>query len=192
MRHASEAACCSLDKPIEVSPKLKRFSEIATQVLATRPDGILLWLEAPLAGELAKSLRVAGFRGQFAGPSRLQSAAFTATAGSAADGFVVASPILEAASQSVASRVVAAYRQQFGTQPDTTTRMAYDATVLLTDLLRKAGDHSPRDAFPITSEQPGVSGNLKFDRNGNRLVPLELLQFRDGRCNPFDTPPPHP
>lgn len=185
LRAAAEAAVCSLDKPVEVSSKLKNFSDLTTQLLAPRPDGILLWLEAPGAGALAKSLRAAGFRGQLVGPGRLQSAAFAAHAGSAVDGFVLARPVLEAASQSVADRFVAAYRQQFGTEPDTTTRLAYDAAVLLTNLLRKSGDHPPRAAFPITGEQSGVSGNLKFDQAGNRLVPLELVQFRDGRFTPL-------
>jgi ABC-type branched-subunit amino acid transport system substrate-binding protein len=183
--HAAEGSGCALDRPVEVSPKLNDFSEIGKKVLATQPDGILLWLEASLAGGVAKSLRAAGFKGQLAGPSRLQSDAFTSDADGAAEGFVLPSPVLDSASQSVASRFVAAYRQHFSNEPDTTARMAYDAAVLLTDLLRKSGDNPSRLAFPITSEQPGASGNLKFDRNGNRLVPLELLQFRDGRFTPF-------
>ena len=188
LRNAAEAAGCLLDRPVEVSPKLKDFSEIGKQVLATQPDGVLLWLEAPLAGGLAKSLRTAGFKGQFAGPSRLQSAGFAANAGSAAEGFVLPSPVLDAASQSIAARFAAVFRQRFAKEPDTTTRMAYDAAVLLTDLLRKSSDHPSRRAFPITSEQPGASGRLKFDRNGNRVVPLELLQFRDGRFTPLAAP----
>jgi ABC-type branched-subunit amino acid transport system substrate-binding protein len=185
LRYAAEAAGCSLDRPVEVSPKLKDFSEIGKPVLATQPDGIVLWLDAPLAGGLVKSLRAAGFNGQLAGPGRLESAGFTTQAGKAAEGFVLPSPVRDAASQSVAARFAAEYRQQFGNEPDTTTRMAYDAAVLLTDLLRKSGDNPSRRAFPITGEQPGASGSLKFDRNGNRLVPLELLQFRDGRFIPF-------
>lgn len=185
LRKAAQAAGCPLDKPVEVSPTLKDFSEIRKRVLATQPDGILLWLEATLAGGLAKSLRAAGFKGQFAGPSRLQTADFTHNTDGATEGFLLPSPILDPASQSVAARFAAVYRQHFRNEPDTTSRMAYDAAVLLTDLLRKSGDNRSRPVFPITSEQPGASGNLKFDRNGNRLVPLELLQFRDGRFTPF-------
>ena len=185
LRNAAEAAGGLLDRPVEVSPKLKDFSEIGKQVLATQPDGVLLWLEAPLAGGLAKSLRAAGFKGQLAGPSRLQTAGFTSNAGGAAEGFLLPSPLLDPASQSVAARFAAVYRQRFGNEPDTTSRMAYDAAVLLTDLLRKSDDNPARPVFPITGEQPGASGSLKFDRNGNRLVPLELLQFRDGRFTPF-------
>jgi ABC-type branched-subunit amino acid transport system substrate-binding protein len=184
-RHAAAAAVCLLDKPVEVSPKLTDFSEIVKQVRATQPDGILLWLDATLAGGLAKSLRAAGFKGQLAGPGRLQSAAFTTNAGCAADGFVLPTPVLDAASQSVATRFAAVHRQQFGDEPDATARAAYDAAVLLAGLLRTSADRPSRHTFPITSEHPGASGLLKFDRSGNRLVPLTLLQFRDGRLIPL-------
>ena len=180
LSQAGTATRSPLDRPVEVSPKLQDFSEITKQVLATRPDGILIWLEAKLAGRLAKSLRAAGFKGQFAGPSHFQSPIFTTNAGSAAEGFVLPSPVLDPVSQSVAARFAAVHRQQFGSEADRITRMAYDAAVLLTDQLRKSGANPSRSDFPIMSEQPGASGRLKFDRNGNRLVSLELLQFREG------------
>jgi len=185
LRQAAEAAGCLLDRLVEVSPKLNDFSETATHVLAAKPDGILLWLEAIPAGGLARSLRAAGFQGPLAGPSRLQSASFTVQAGSTAEGFVLPSPVLDFVNQSVAARFAAEYQQRFACEPDPTARLAYDATMLLTDLLRKSGDNPVRRAFPITSEQPGASGSLKFDGHGNRLVPLKLLQFRDGRFIPF-------
>jgi branched-chain amino acid transport system substrate-binding protein len=192
LHNAAEAAGGLLDRPVEVSPKLKDLSGIGKQVMATRPDGILLWLDAKPAGGLAKSLRAAGFKGQFAGPSRLQGAAFITHAGSAVEAFVLPSPVLDAASQSVAAEFAAAYQQRFGDEPDATTRMAYDAAVLLTELLRKSSDTPSRRAFPITGEQAGVSGSLKFDRSGNRLVPLELRQFRDGRITRFAGTNTHP
>lgn len=195
LRQAGTAMSCPLDQPVEVSPQLQDFADFTKQMLATRPDGILFWLEATLAGRLAKSLRAAGFKGQFAGPSHLQSPVFTTNAGSAAEGFVLPSPVLDPVSQSVAVRFATVHRQRFGSEPDTMTRMAYDAAVLLTDQLRKSGDSPSRSVFPITSEQPGASGRLKFDRNGNRLVPLELLQFRDGCFTPLatkSTAPLHP
>jgi ABC-type branched-subunit amino acid transport system substrate-binding protein len=105
---------------------------------------------------------------------------------------VLPSPVLDEASQPVAARFVAGYRQQFGSEPDPTAHLAYDAAVLLTDLLRKAGDPPSRRAFPIAGEQPGASGNLKFDRHGQRLVPLELRQCQKGCFVPFakkDAPP---
>jgi branched-chain amino acid transport system substrate-binding protein len=185
LHQVAEAVSCLLDRPVEVSPKLKDFSEIGKQVMATQPDGILLWLDPTLAGTLTKSLRASGFTGQLAGPSRLQSTGFITNAGSATEGFLLPSPILDPASQSVAARFAVVYHHRFGDEPDATSRAAYDAVVLLADLLRKSGNNPPHLAFPITSEQLGASGRLKFDRNGNRIVPLELLKFREGCFTPF-------
>jgi len=188
LRNAAEAEGRVLRRPVEVAWPLKDCSKIVQQVLAAQPDGILLWLDATRAGNLAKSLRAAGFTGRLAGPSRLQSTSFTASAGRAAEGFLLPSPVSDAVSKSTAAHFTSAYRQQFGEEPDATSRVAYDAAVLLTDLLRESGDTPPRHAFPIKRERPGASGCLKFDANGNRIVPLHLLQFRNGRFTPLAGP----
>ncbi len=188
LRQAAVATSCALDDPIEVSAKLTDFSEITKRMLASQPDGILLWLEASLAGRLAKSLRAAGFTGQLAGPSRLQTTDFIANAGPAAQGFVLPGFVLDAPSQSVAARFAAEYARQFGSAPDPTARAAYDAVGLLADWLRKSGDQPARHLFPITSEQPGATGNLKFDRDGNRIVALARLQFRNGGFTSMPNP----
>ena len=188
LRQAAATTSCALDDPIEVSPKLPDFSEITKRMLASQPDGILLWLEASVAGRLAKSLRAAGFKGQLAGPSRLQTADFITNAGPAAQGFVLPGSVLDAPSQSIAARFAAEYVRRFGSEPDPTARASYDAIGLLAYLLRKSGDHPARHLFPITNEQPGATGNLKFDRDGNRIVALARLEFRDGGFTAMQNP----
>lgn len=184
LRKAAETAGALLDRFITVAPGLKDYGEIEKQVLAAQSDGVLLWLEVTLAGRLVKALRAAGFKGQFAGPGRLQSAMLVSSAGNAAEGVLLPSSVLDSASAATASRFAAAYRDRFAEEPDTMARVAFDAVVLLASLLR-GGNEPPHRAFPITSELAGASGWLKFDKSGNRLVPLELVQYRNGSFTPF-------
>jgi len=185
LRKAAQASQAQLDKIIEVSPKLTNVASLVKSLLQAQPGAILLWLDPAPAGRLAKALREAGFAGTLAGPGRLRSAAFVASAGSAAEGVVVPGVVMDKASQAAQGRFAAAYRQRFGADPDLTATMAYDAATLLVELLRKAGDQPPHRVFPLTPGPVGASGNLQFDQNGNRLAALNLLMCRQGRFTPL-------
>jgi ABC-type branched-subunit amino acid transport system substrate-binding protein len=182
---AAKATGSTLKNPVKVSPKLSDFSNIIEPMLAAKPDGILLWLDPLLAGRLAKSLRGAGFTGKLAGPSRLSSTNFTSSAGIAAEGFLLPSPLLDQASKVVFAQFALDYRRRFGNEPDLAACMAYDAAMLLIDIFRKSSDKPAHRAFPLACQPPGASGSLRFDSTGNRLARLELLEFRSGRFAQF-------
>ncbi|MEK7684617.1 MAG: ABC transporter substrate-binding protein [Verrucomicrobiota bacterium] len=174
-----------LTKSVEVPNKSADFLELSQQMLQAKPDAILLWLDSDPAGRLAKSLRTSGFAGLLAGPGRLRSGAFVDAAGSAAENFVVPAMVIDEASRELSKSFAAAFRKQFGSEPDATAAMAYDAAGLLIGILRKPGEESLHRAFPLTGSVPGASGSLRFDRDGNRLVTLILLACREGRFTPF-------
>ena len=94
-RDLNEAATnsgCFIEKMMEVNPSFTNALKLAKKILANHPDAILLWLDPATAGTLAKALRTAGFAGPLAGPGRLRSADFAATAGNAMEGFTVPGP----------------------------------------------------------------------------------------------------
>jgi ABC-type branched-subunit amino acid transport system substrate-binding protein len=188
LRKAADKAGSQLSLPVKISPSAAALETAQKAVLAAKPDGILLWLEPALAGQLAKALRAAGFNGTLAGPSRLHCAGFTRAAGNAAEGFILPSPVLDMASQRVFDRFAADYRQRFGAEPDLTASMAYDAGMLLIEVLRSTGDQPPYRAFPLRRERPGASGLLKFDAVGNRILSLQLMECRNGRYRPLAKP----
>jgi ABC-type branched-subunit amino acid transport system substrate-binding protein len=158
-----------------------RFPDAALRAIlaSTLPDAILVWLDALPAGRLVRSLRAAGFAGTLAGPMRLASPAFVAGAGSAADGLLVpaASPGGGSAPAAFASR----YLRLFGTEPGPAAALAHDAAMLLIDALKREGSEGARHAFPPAERASGATGDLSFDRHGNRLVSLKVLRYRDGR-----------
>jgi len=58
--------------------------------------------------------------------------------------------------------------------------IAHDAAKLLFDALRRGGAEGARRAFPPAERIRGATGLLAFDKNGNRLVTLQVRRYRDG------------
>ncbi len=152
---------------------------LADVVSSVRPDAVLVWLEALPAGRLVRSLRAAGFTGILAGPMRLAAPAFAAEAGPSAEGLLV--PAVAPGGGAAAAAFTSRYRRLFGTDPGPAAAIAHDAAKLLFDALKKEGAEGARRAFPPAESVPGATGVLAFDRNGNRLVSIQVLRYRDGR-----------
>jgi eukaryotic-like serine/threonine-protein kinase len=143
---------------------------LARRVLDGRIEGVLLWLAPEPAARLARAFRGAGFAGTLAGPSRLATRSFRAAAGTAAQGFVVASPL---PAPGAAGAVFAArFQSLFGEEPDSSALLAHDATALLIGLVASSGAEGARRAFPLARPMRGASGSLAFDGHGNRIVSL--------------------
>jgi ABC-type branched-subunit amino acid transport system substrate-binding protein len=155
------------------------------QILAGKPDAVLLWLDAVPAGRVAAALRAAGFRSTLAGPGRLASADFTTAAGNAAQGIIIPAICRDPASERVFARFAAGYRTRFGCAPDPTAALAYDAARLLIQRLRQPGSGPPQQVFSLAEPLAGASGPLRFDKSGHRLVQLSLLAARGGRFEPL-------
>jgi ABC-type branched-subunit amino acid transport system substrate-binding protein len=175
---------CTLEKIIKLNLSFTNLARLGKEILATHPDAVLLWLDPATAGNLAKALRTAGFTGTLAGPGRLRTADFAATAGDAMEGFVVSAPVLEPDAAAACQRFTAAFRGRFGHEPDATATAAYDAATLLIHILRQSGGRPALEAFPINFSFTGASGIFAFDSQGNRKVNLELLKAHGGRFLP--------
>ncbi|NWF86148.1 MAG: ABC transporter substrate-binding protein [Bryobacteraceae bacterium] len=65
--------------------------------------------------------------------------------------------------------------------PSLAAALAFDATRLLAHVLHRAGDEPPFREFPLTWTLPGATGELAFDRSGNRQQALEVVEWaQDG------------
>ncbi len=147
-------------------------------VSSVHPDAVLVWLDPVPAGRLARSLRMVGFAGPLAGPMRLASPAFAAEAGSGAEGLFV--PVVASDGDGVRAAFESRYRRLFGAAPGLAAAIAHDAAKLLFDALKRKGAEGARRAFPPAERIRGATGLLAFDRNGNRLVTLQVRRYRDG------------
>ncbi len=143
----------------------------ATSVVAegSTADAVLLWLDPAAAAATVREFAAVKSRVVLAGPSTLNTPRFLSDAGNAAAGVVIATTC-----GGLTPDFTSNYVQRFKSAPDTIAIAAADAALLLIDRCQNK-------SWPACGDRHrGVSGELKFDVNGNRLVTLDIRQCIDG------------
>jgi branched-chain amino acid transport system substrate-binding protein len=83
------------------------------------------------------------------------------------------------------------YRAKYaGVAPDSLAPLAYDATMILADAIRRAGGldgPSLRNALATTKEYPGVTGRTTIDANRNASKPAVILTVLKGKSTYVET-----
>jgi ABC-type branched-subunit amino acid transport system substrate-binding protein len=183
---AAKAAGCEIGEVVMVPAADGDLTALVKQATRANPEGLLLWLEPVMAGRLARAARASGHAGWLAGPGRLGGPSFLKEAGPAAEGVLATRPVRTPASAIRHAEFLAAYTAQFHDPPDPGAETAADAVRLLAAVLREAGSRPAFALLPPRDEQPGITGPLRFDSTGNRLVELELVIARNGRFERSD------
>ena len=79
------------------------------------------------------------------------------------------------------TKFVADYKKLYKNQaPDALAAVAYDATYIMADSIKRAGDLDRaklRDALAATKDYPGVTGVITMDKDRNAQKPLAILQI---------------
>ena len=86
----------------------------------------------------------------------------------------------------MASQASQAFLSKYGnnTTLDVGTALAYDAVMLLADAIHRAGRvdrQKIRDALAGTRSFPGVTGRISFDKQGDPMKSVVIMQIRDGK-----------
>jgi branched-chain amino acid transport system substrate-binding protein len=183
LRQAASDAHCEFAGTVEVSSTSTNFDVTWQRVMKSHPDGILIWLAPVPAGEFVRNARRGGFTGVLAGPSWLDSAGFVAAAQGSLERFVVPVIARNNASTGLFGAFKSAYRTRWGRDPDPMAGMSYDAAMVLIHLNKPQSQAAPH-IFPPDFDEPGVTGELSFDVDGNRKLKLELLKGHGGAFVP--------
>ncbi len=190
LQHAARGANVEVVQTISVAPGDTHFTPLLQPALAARPDAILLWLDAPEAGRLARAVRAAGFAGRLAGPGGLCCPAFFRAGGGSVEGVLIPVPPAITSPGEMRERFQkdlvegsplageTASRPPANQPPNLTVALAFDAVLVLADVLRHAESRPVFREFPLTRSLSGVTGELLFDREGNRRVSLQVLELR--------------
>ena len=176
------AATVHLPTPDSVAVRSEgdQWKSLVDQALANSPDGVLLWLPPAAAARVARYARDRGFKGWLAGPNRLASPRFFESAGSAAENLVIAAIDEQGCAVGLRQRFDRDYRTQFHADPDALSRMAHDAVLVLAHWIRDPHRERTLRTWPGGGDQDGVTGPLRFDPTGGRILPLVAQIWREG------------
>jgi branched-chain amino acid transport system substrate-binding protein len=141
----------------------------------------------PEAGVIAKEAGDVGVKAVLLGGDGWNDPKLLTLGGKALDGAYITSnyspddPTLEARAFS------SAYRKRFAGAPDQTAALAYDATRILADALKRAGTSDAkklRDALAQTVKFAGLTGVVTFDADRNASKPTVIFKLQDGKIFP--------
>jgi len=141
-----------------------------TRAFRRGADALVIGGQAPEGLKIIAAARRLGFTGPILGADGLTG---VKDGGPVAEGVYVSSAFLADRPAEKAQRFVQAYRQRFNELPDHRGAMTYDVLYLLKEAIERAGTdrRALRDWVAGVGishpEFQGVSGTIKFDRNGD-------------------------
>jgi len=160
------------------------FSALLTKVRAAAPDVLFLPDYYNKVGLIARQARERGIRSVFVGPDGWDSPELPRIAGAAIEGGYFSNHYSPEDRRPEVAAWVKKYRDRYGQTPDALATLAYDATNMLLDAIRRAGSDDPekiRAALAATKNFRGVTGSLTVDRNGDPVKSAVILKIEGGR-----------
>lgn len=163
-------------------PGQEDLSPLVERVMATRPDGLVIWGGAEMSGRALAQARATGLDVPAFGPSRVISDRFLAQAGAAAEGFVAAASFDPSAEDPRWLAFRDAYRARWDEEPDAYAAHAFDGMNLVLDAVREVGLNRVRirDALAAVERYQGATGLIVFDNTFNDVGPVYLARVEGG------------
>lgn len=160
------------------------FSALLTKAKAASPDVLFLPDYYNKVGLIAKQAREKGIKATFLGPDGWDSPELVKVAGDAVEGGYFSNHYSPEDGRPEVRAWVEKYRARFGQTPDALATLAYDATNMMLDAIRRAGSADPqrvRDALAATRDFKGVTGTLSLDANGDPIKSAVILRMQGGK-----------
>ena len=147
-----------------------------------RPEAVVIWGPAELAGRVVRALREAGIEAPLYGPDRLVDPLFLRTAGEHAEGMVLTHPFDPAQVAGAWPPFREAYLARDGQEPDAVAAYAFEGTRFLIQAIEEAGLNRPliRDRMFAAPEPPAAIVPLRFDATFNNTAPVRLGRIEGG------------
>jgi len=163
-------------------PATPDFDPLIERLLASRPDALVVWGEAELAGKALARARELGLDVPAYGPARVISDRFLADAGAAAEGFVAVATFDPTSADPIWTAFRAAYQERWGEAPDAYAAHAFDGMNLVLGAIRKAGLNRVRirNALAAVERYHGATGLIVFDNTFNDVGPVYLATVENG------------
>jgi branched-chain amino acid transport system substrate-binding protein len=160
------------------------FSALLTKVKASGADVLFLPDYYNKVGLIAKQVQEKGLKVRLVGPDGWDSPDLMKIAGSAIEGGYFSNHYSPDDKRPEVAAWVKKYREKHGQVPDALGTLAYDATNLLLEAIRKAGSDDPkkiRDALASIRDFQAVSGKSTLDGNGDMIKSAAILKIEGGK-----------
>jgi branched-chain amino acid transport system substrate-binding protein len=160
------------------------FSALLTKVKAAKPDVLFLPDYYNKVGLIAKQAKETGFQGALIGPDGWDSPELVKVAGDAIEGGYFSNHYSPEDTRPEVVNWVKKYKEKFQQTPDALGTLAYDATNMLLEAIRKANSADPgkiRDALASLSGFEGVTGKFTMDEHGDPIKSAVIVQIKDGK-----------
>lgn len=128
-----------------------------------------------------------GIKTQFIGATAIEDENLIKLAGSAAEGIVypLATGFDAASSDPISKAFVASFQKRFGYEPGWMESHAYDSFMLICDAIKnskgKVSSTAIREHLDHLGPYRGVTGDIKFDENGDVVRGVVLKTVKDGK-----------
>lgn len=160
------------------------FSALLTKVKASGADVLFLPDYYNKVGLIAKQVQEKGLKVLLVGPDGWDSPDLVKIAGSAIEGGYFSNHYSPDDLRPEVVAWVKKYREKHGQVPDALGTLAYDATNLLLEAIRKAGSDDPkkiREALASIKDFKAVSGKSTLDGNGDSIKSAAILKIEGGK-----------
>jgi len=160
------------------------FSALLTKVKVSGADILFLPDYYNKVGLIAMQVREKGLNVRLVGPDGWDSPDLVKIAGSAIEGGYFSNHYSPDDRRPEVVAWVRKYKEKHGQVPDALGTLAYDATNMLLEAIRKAGSDDPkkiRDALASIRDFKAVSGKSTLDRNGDMIKSAAILKIEGGK-----------
>jgi branched-chain amino acid transport system substrate-binding protein len=160
------------------------FSSLLTDVKQVNPEVLFLPDYYQKVGLIAMKARELSIPAKLLGGDGWDSPDMVKIAGDAINGGYFTNHFSPDDQRPEVQDFVKKYKAKYGAAPDALATLAYDATRIMLEAIRRAGTDKPdavRDAMAKITDFPTVSGKISFDKNGNPLKSAVVLQYQDGQ-----------
>ncbi|MBN1332418.1 MAG: ABC transporter substrate-binding protein, partial [Synergistales bacterium] len=167
----------------------KDYKPYLSRIKALNPDVVIASGYFFQSGPMIKQAREMGITSVFVGEEGSDSPQFLKIAGDASDGFIIVTNLDRDDKRQFVQDYLEGYKERFGEETCMVGASAYDAFVVLTEGIKKAGTTNGkkvRQAIADMKELDGITGAISFTPEGEVVKPLQVQIVKDGNFHFYD------
>jgi branched-chain amino acid transport system substrate-binding protein len=171
-----------LDEQYDAS--LSDFGTLVEKLRSAAPDVVFVPGNYEETALILRKARELGLTLPFIGTDGAYSPKLIELAGPAAEGFYITMLGIDTSS-SFYQEFKAKYRNYYNGEPDVFSAYGYEGASVLFQAMVKGGSISDQRDRLASSHFPGLLGDVSFDKRGQVVRPVGIMQVRQGRFIPY-------